>query len=255
MPAPAFRITVGSDAASSDSFVPPSGIEPEPLGLQPSAQTNYARAGCAAPWLSPELRGHQDSSTLAQSAITNEYCCLVEHRGSSRLAQSAITNEHRCRSSSSFSSVVMDPLVRRAHLGRWRGTAIAGRTSGIRVPVVTRGAPVSIRDLYSDRESKTDYDCRRPRTGERARCVRESDGDVGRNVGPKRRRATWCSRVALERYVSVSITSGAWEASGGTRIHTDERRAITALEAHRPPELRADRWLRRLGGFASVMWT
>jgi hypothetical protein len=27
-------------------FVPPSGIEPEPLGLQPSAQTNYAREGC-----------------------------------------------------------------------------------------------------------------------------------------------------------------------------------------------------------------
>ena len=26
--------------------VPPSGIEPEPLGLQPSAQTNYARVGC-----------------------------------------------------------------------------------------------------------------------------------------------------------------------------------------------------------------
>ncbi len=28
--------------------VPPSGIEPEPLGLQPSAQTNYARVGCDA---------------------------------------------------------------------------------------------------------------------------------------------------------------------------------------------------------------
>jgi hypothetical protein len=28
--------------------VPPSGIEPEPLGLQPSAQTNYARVGCRA---------------------------------------------------------------------------------------------------------------------------------------------------------------------------------------------------------------
>ncbi len=27
------------------TFVPPSGIEPEPLGLQPSAQTNYARVG------------------------------------------------------------------------------------------------------------------------------------------------------------------------------------------------------------------
>ena len=26
--------------------VPPSGIEPEPLGLQPSAQTSYARVGC-----------------------------------------------------------------------------------------------------------------------------------------------------------------------------------------------------------------
>lgn len=33
-------------AASGDSnVVPPSGIEPEPLGLQPSAQTNYARVG------------------------------------------------------------------------------------------------------------------------------------------------------------------------------------------------------------------
>jgi hypothetical protein len=32
-------------ARSASMWVPPSGIEPEPLGLQPSAQTNYARVG------------------------------------------------------------------------------------------------------------------------------------------------------------------------------------------------------------------
>lgn len=31
---------------ATDPFVPPSGIEPEPPGLQPGAQTNYARVGC-----------------------------------------------------------------------------------------------------------------------------------------------------------------------------------------------------------------
>jgi hypothetical protein len=82
-----------------------------------------------------------------------------------------------------------DPLVHRAHLGRWRGPATARRTSGVGVPVVTRDTPVSIRDLQSDRDSKTIYDCRPPSTSERARCVRGSDGDVGlcsaRNVeGP-----------------------------------------------------------------------
>lgn len=33
---------------SHQPIVPPSGIEPEPLGLQPSAQTSYARVGCRA---------------------------------------------------------------------------------------------------------------------------------------------------------------------------------------------------------------
>ena len=32
-------------ATNPSDVVPPSGIEPEPLGLQPSAQTNYARVG------------------------------------------------------------------------------------------------------------------------------------------------------------------------------------------------------------------
>ena len=46
--------------ARRDQVAPPSGVEPEPLGLQPSAQTNYARVGCwcsllwakRAPWRS-----------------------------------------------------------------------------------------------------------------------------------------------------------------------------------------------------------
>jgi hypothetical protein len=41
---PVIRIVVGT-ATSDDPFVPPPGIEPEPPGLQPSAQTNYARVG------------------------------------------------------------------------------------------------------------------------------------------------------------------------------------------------------------------
>lgn len=61
------RILVGADGTSEDpqvgwvgiESVPPSGIEPEPLGLQPSAQTNYARVGWSAC-----LAGHSSSSSL-----------------------------------------------------------------------------------------------------------------------------------------------------------------------------------------------
>ena len=43
-----FKKPVHNHFATNPSIaVPPSGIEPEPLGLQPSAQTNYARVGCA----------------------------------------------------------------------------------------------------------------------------------------------------------------------------------------------------------------
>ena len=44
------RLSTGrADPLRQGAIVPPSGIEPEPLGLQPSAQTNYARVGLRAP--------------------------------------------------------------------------------------------------------------------------------------------------------------------------------------------------------------
>jgi hypothetical protein len=45
--------------------VPPPGIEPEPLGLQPSAQTNYARVGYERRVSGPSLR----SRKLAHAAL------------------------------------------------------------------------------------------------------------------------------------------------------------------------------------------
>ncbi len=41
------RVAASDTGRARATLAPPSGIEPEPLGLQPSAQTNYARVGSA----------------------------------------------------------------------------------------------------------------------------------------------------------------------------------------------------------------
>ena len=62
--APAMAQTLGPDGAP-DRTVPPSGIEPAPSGLQPDAQTTYARGAKRSPWESnpPGSVGQTDRLT------------------------------------------------------------------------------------------------------------------------------------------------------------------------------------------------
>ena len=230
MPAPAFRITVGSAAASGDSLVGRVGFEPTFFLGKNQVQSSFAidpmRSLCRRTSSRP-LESNQNLSGFSRArrpttqerdmqlrgVSTASYEGIDTRAGSRRarsqtrsdalnastLEQARAGRDHkrgRCQIIIVILFSCQGPAVRKAHLGRWRGPATAGRTSGDRVPVVTRDTPVSIRDLESDRESKTIY-CRRPWTGELSLRSR-SDVDVGHKLGPKRRRATWCSRVALE---------------------------------------------------------
>src|SRR5262249_30400742 len=106
--------------------VPPSGVEPEPLGLQPSAQTSYARVGsCAA----RPLR--------AQSGAVE--CRTI----------GTLDHHHR-------SSVVTDPADRgrRAHLGPGSDRDYRGRTSGTSRAAGTANAVMVSRDLDSESGSR-----------------------------------------------------------------------------------------------------
>lgn len=97
---------------ATDPFVSPSGIEPEPPGLQPGAQTTYARVRCDA----------------ARARSPSGVCSWVPAR-----APFIVIN----------SSVVRDRHPRHeAHLGRLRPSARAGRTSGGDAFAILANAPI-----------------------------------------------------------------------------------------------------------------
>lgn len=111
---------------SGNCAVPPSGIEPEPLGLQPSAQTNYARVGY-------ERR--------ARGAHLDHSRCLRSPRGA----------DHHHRSS------VVREQVRRAHLPPSCERFGGARTSGVSALACLASAPIAIRDLnFRSRVAKSD---------------------------------------------------------------------------------------------------
>ena len=95
--------------------VPPSGIEPEPLGLQPSAQTSYARVGYA---LRATLRRHAApfvwvlASTLIVIALQLSEIAARRAQGAPRAA--------------------MRPRRSRTHLSRLRSRVVNSRISSRR---------------------------------------------------------------------------------------------------------------------------
>lgn len=128
--------------------VPPSGIEPEPLGLQPSAQTNYARVGWMSLVLAPGCTAmslelapgwtvmssssrpmrHRDVRSSI-SLVTNIVTPLASSQPASGIC-SWVPAEAPASSSTLRFSESAALAVRRAQLGRLRPTARAGRTSG-----------------------------------------------------------------------------------------------------------------------------
>ena len=105
-------------ASGPGSLVPPSGIEPEPLGLQPSAQTNYASGGLRAPRTWRHREKHSSRSCRA--------VCGADHHHRLRLSESG---------------------MRRAHLGPCGVRVFSARTSGVDASASYAGAPIAIRDL------------------------------------------------------------------------------------------------------------
>lgn len=99
---------------ATDPFVPPSGIEPEPPGLQPGAQTNYARVGC---------------DVARASQATSGVCSWVPARAPFIVINSSVVRE-RCPE-------------REAHLGRLRQAARSGRTSGGNAFATLANAPIA----------------------------------------------------------------------------------------------------------------
>src|SRR5262249_27616153 len=104
--------------ARRDQVAPPSGVEPEPLGLQPSAQTNYARVGCVV------LAPLGEASTVVLAPF---------HGTSTVVGALPGTHRHRC-------SVVRDR------------PPCAGRTSGRDAFAFVASAPVTRDRLFGTRD-------------------------------------------------------------------------------------------------------
>jgi hypothetical protein len=92
--------------------VPPSGIEPEPLGLQPSAQTNYARVGYE----------RRTPESIAKHIARDPFAAAG---GADHHHRSSVVRE-RCAAGAP--QAFMRSLWRRAHLGRQCIRLLRGRT-------------------------------------------------------------------------------------------------------------------------------
>ena len=145
--------------------VPPPGIEPGPLGLQPSAQTNCARVGGGAvPGNKPRAR--------------RVFLRWVPARAPS--------------SSSLFGCQrAAFRRARKAHLGRRCSRGLRNCTS--------RVFAIWIDDPDCESRNQVVYGARRRR---RARPGVPWSDQAGPGCGPKRRRAAWFPRAALSRVCS-----------------------------------------------------
>lgn len=116
------RRALQSSFATNPQIVPPSGIEPEPLGLQPSAQTNYARAGY-------ERRTRVGSARAAFTPnATRAFPARVQRSSYERHTQVGGRRGRRIIIVIIFGCQRATLAVRRAHLGRRRVRCQIART-------------------------------------------------------------------------------------------------------------------------------
>jgi hypothetical protein len=118
---------------ATDPQVPPSGIEPEPLGLQPSAQTNYARVG------------YECCTRALQAHVQHQIIIVIIfgcHRAHQFFSRSGRTKD--------APRALMQSLSQRAHLSRFEiCIQISSRKSlVVRRPETSKGRPVSRRYPY-----------------------------------------------------------------------------------------------------------
>lgn len=187
--------------------VPPPGIEPGPLGLQPSAQTNCARVGGGA------VRREQVPGT-ARSFLDG---CLPGH-------------PHRHRS-----SVVREPPGARAeaHLGRRRDRGLRDCTS--------RALTIWIDDPDCEsRNQVVSSPAQRAEEGRSGRSgpVRPRTSEAGPGQGTETKKGRLVSRAALRASgVTGRVTSSAWGTSGwGCYRRRDRYRSETpGLPPGAPP--------------------
>lgn len=153
-------------------IVLPPGVEPGPLGFQPSALTNCAKEGCGA-------------ARVGSACGTCFIRCLARHLIIITLQLSETTRRHpRGRTSGLGAFAVRGRTIRVSRSGLLNQISI---TQSCIVLTIIRARGVSRSDSSWDRSAA-------------GRCVSGCFGDglvVVAKVGPKRRRATWFARVAL----------------------------------------------------------
>ena len=184
--------TVGAAGAVRWPCVPPSGIEPEPLGLQPSAQTNCAKVDNGA--VAPDAWGPTPWDRTRTSRVSAERADPLRQGGKACRARNDPRARHvtscwvpaKAPSSSSLFGFQRSPAAR------------AGRTSGRDAIAESANTPFACSLIWI------------------ASPDRESQNQIVVSLGrsrPETKKGRLVSLAALQRGGVTGVTSSAWGSS------------------------------------------